>query len=239
MVVDERTHPIFLDEIDDVEAPPPKGGSSGRFFLILLGLLIALAILAALGLAWLRETDRRKEAEARIAAAQAETSGLESRATELQSEVDALRARLVAVRENLGAVRADSGKRREALRQARQVLAAVAPLRDAYDASEEGLGGTVDERKATSTIASAIARDLVQLSDYLADTDRSSISLRYLRAQARWLSDRIAALRRAQNVVSTELGEHAAGHEHVDDGFQALEKSIVGLRKEIERSLKR
>ena len=236
----ERTQPIpFLDEIEDDGPPRPRSGASGRFFLILLAVLITFALLAVLGLAWVRETDRRKDAESSIAAARSEASSLEAQTRELQGELDALERRLATVRKNLGNARTDAGKRRVALRHAKHVLAPVAPLSKAYEESEAAFSDATDERKAVSEIATAVSRDLVQFSDYLADTDRDSVSLRYLRAQAAWLSGRIAALRRANASAAAALEEHADGQEQVDAGFEALEKAIARLRKEITRALRR
>jgi chromosome segregation ATPase len=239
-VLNEKTQPLpFSAPEEESERPRPRSAPPDRFLFALVWTLAAMGVIGLLSVLWLRELDRRKDAERQVSSAQAEVRTAESRLAGLEEEVAALEGDLASARADLKPWRIRAARRGEALRSTRGVIALVPPLSESYDDLGEVLTTMDADGDAMASAAAALEREVTALTGYIRRTDEDELSKRELQKRATTLRARLAALRTTRLALVEAQAGYGDAADVVDSRFDDLTRAVSALRKEIAKALRR
>jgi chromosome segregation ATPase len=239
-VLNEKTQPLpFSPPEEGPEPPRRRSAPPDRFLFALVWTLAAMGVIGLLSVLWLRELDRRKDAEGQVSSAQAEVRTVESRLAGLEEEVAALEGDLASARADLKPWRMLTARRGEALRSTRGVIALVPPLSESYDDLGEVLTTMDANGDAMAAAAVALEREVTALTAYIRRTDENELSKRELQKRATTLRARLAALRTTRVALSEAQAGYGDAADVVDSRFDELTRAVSALRKEIAKALRR
>jgi chromosome segregation ATPase len=239
-VLNEKTQPLpFSPPEEESERPRRRSGPPDRFLFALVWTLAAMGVIGLLSVLWLRELDRRKDAEKQVSSAQAEVRTAESRLAGLEEEVAALEGDLASARADLKPWRARAARRGETLRSTRGVIALVPPLSESYDDLGEVLTTMDANGDSMAAAAAALEREVTALAGYIRRTDEDELSKRELQRRATTLRARLAALRTTRVAFVEAQAGYGDAADLVDSRFDDLTRAVSALRKEIAKALRR
>jgi chromosome segregation ATPase len=239
-VLNEKTQPLpFSPPEEEPERPRRRSAPPDRFLFALVWTLAAMAVIGLLSVLWLRELDRRKDAEKQVSSAQAEVRTAESRLAGMEEEVAALEGDLASARADLKPWRARAARRGETLRSTRGVIALVPPLNESYDDLGEVLTTMGANGDSMAAAAAALEREVTALAGYIRRTDENELSKRELQRRATTLRARLAALRTTRLALVEAQAGYGNAADVVDSRFDELTRAVSALRKEIAKALRR
>jgi DNA repair exonuclease SbcCD ATPase subunit len=239
-VLNEKTQPLpFSPPEEESERPRRRSAPPDRFLFALVWTLAAMAVIGLLSVLWLRELDRRKDAEKQVSSAQAEVRTAESRLAGMEEEVAALEGDLASARADLKPWRARAARRGETLRSTRGVIALVPPLSESYDDLGELLTTIDADGDALAAAAAALEREVTALAGYIRRTDENELSKRELQRRATTLRARLTALRTTRLAFVEAQAGYGDVADLVDARFDELTRAVSALRKEIAKALRR